>query len=551
MTPLQHFGHIDLAIVLGYLLLSFALAMAVRRHAGRLENFMVAGRGVNVYLGTASLAATEMGLVSLMYIAQLGYNGGFAGIVVGLCFGFWTLLTGWTGFVVKRLRATGAATVPEVLEKTYGPRVRWWAGLVVALGGVLNMGVFLRVGGDFIVTFTGLGDGGWQVLGVHVGYLQVIMTGLLALALVYTITGGMISVLAADLMQFIVMGIGLVVATLFAVGRAGWPRMMDTVQHTYGAGGFDPFAHPSMGPAYVAYIFLFMFAGSCTWQTSVARLLSSSDATTAARIYRWAGFYFVGRYALPIAWGVAALVLVDHSLFPPGDPRRSALAMPAALAGVLPSGFAGLILASMLAAEMSTDSGYLLSWATVIVRDLIKPMMMTTGGRMAPRTEVLAMRLCVLAIGLFLVVFGLWYEVAGNIWEYLSVTGTIYMASLTSMLIAGLYWKRAHPLGAYLSLAIGALCPLAGLAYNQLALRGLAGRRVPDYWFGLAALLLSALAMIVGSLVGSRRRQHELLEGTVDGGGLVVAGLVRGDGRGAGRAGDARPAGAVAEGGGR
>src|SRR5262249_8649334 len=106
-------------------------------------------------------------------------------------------------------------------------------------------------------------------------------------------------------------------------------------------------------------------------------------------------------------------------------------------------------------------------------------------------------------------------------------------------------------LGAYLSLVVGALCPLAGLAYNQLALHGLVGRRVPDYWFGLAALLLAALAVVGGSLVGSRRRPHELLDRAVDGRGLGRAGLVRGDDRGAGRSGDARPAGAVAEGGGR
>src|SRR5262245_66005305 len=98
--------------------------MAVRRYAGKLENFILAGRGVNAYLGAASLAATELGLVTCMYTGQLGYQAGFAGIFIGVATAFWVLPSGWTGVLVKRLRATGAATVPERFGRVYGPVVR-------------------------------------------------------------------------------------------------------------------------------------------------------------------------------------------------------------------------------------------------------------------------------------------------------------------------------------------------------------------------------------------------------------------------------------------
>ena len=55
-------------------------------------------------------------------------------------------LVGVTGFCIKPLRDSGVMTIPELFEKQFGPRIRWAAGVVIVLGGLLNMGVFLRDG---------------------------------------------------------------------------------------------------------------------------------------------------------------------------------------------------------------------------------------------------------------------------------------------------------------------------------------------------------------------------------------------------------------------
>jgi SSS family solute:Na+ symporter len=47
-------------------------------------------------------------------------------------------------------------TIPELFEKRFSVRVRWLAGLFVVLGGLLNMGIFLRLGGEFLVWATGM-----------------------------------------------------------------------------------------------------------------------------------------------------------------------------------------------------------------------------------------------------------------------------------------------------------------------------------------------------------------------------------------------------------
>src|SRR6185436_4738496 len=146
----------DGSIVGLYLLVTMIAGLAMRRYVGRVDDFLVAGREMNVYLGIASLAATEFGIVTCMYGAQLGYNYGFSGAILGVLSAGAMWLLGVTGFCIKPLRESGVMTLPELFERRFGPRIRWAAGVVIVLGGLLNMGVFLRVGGEFLVFACGL-----------------------------------------------------------------------------------------------------------------------------------------------------------------------------------------------------------------------------------------------------------------------------------------------------------------------------------------------------------------------------------------------------------
>ncbi len=186
---------IDGSIVGLYVLATMVAGLMVRRYVGRVEDFLVAGREMNLHLGIASLAATEFGIVTCMYTAQNGYKYGFAGTAPGILMFLAMLGVGLSGFCIRPLRESGVLTIPELFEKRFGPRVRWASGLVIVLGGLLNMGVFLRTGGEFLVTVCGLAP----------QYLEITMTVLLVAVAIYTILGGMISVLVTDYLQFIVM----------------------------------------------------------------------------------------------------------------------------------------------------------------------------------------------------------------------------------------------------------------------------------------------------------------------------------------------------------
>ena len=526
----MHLAPIDWIIIVVYLVGCMAAGIWMRRFVRGVEDFAVAGRAMDLNLGIASLAATELGLVTVMYTAQLGFTNGFAGATIGVLMAGAMYLVGRTGFVIGPLRRAGVMTIPELFQKRFGVRVRWLAGLFVVLGGLLNMGIFLRLGGEFLVAATGM----------PAHWLEWVMTALLGMILIYTVLGGMLSVLVTDYLQFIVKGAGIVVTSIIVITTLGWNNLVTGLWlcfdgsvagtgQTLKSHPFNPFDSTNFGWCYLLWQLAFQIAVVTTWQTQVSRVLSARDETTARKMYRRTAFYFVGRFGLPGLWGAAALVYFSqHGGLPPELQKlpanvASLQATPAFLGILLPTGFIGLLLAAALAAEMSTDSGYLLTWATVIYNDLIMPCVKRPVSQAA---RLLITRGLVLAIGLFLLFYGLWYEMPGNAWDYLAVTGNIYLASVFTLLVAGLYWRRATATGAYAALVLGAIGPITFLVVNllvvkanQLAAHAPATLSFVDSWLmrfhetyphagsippavaGASSFALAFLGMIAGSLL--------------------------------------------------
>jgi solute:Na+ symporter, SSS family len=475
---------VDGSIIGLYLLVTMVAGIMVRKYVGKVEHFLVAGREMNVYLGIASLAATEFGVVTCMYTAQNGYRYGFSGAVPGLLQAAAMFLIGVTGFCIKPLRDSGVMTIPELFEKKFGPRIRWAAGVVIVLGGLLNMGVFLRTGGEFLV----------QVTGMNIRYLEITMTALLLMVAVYTILGGMLSVLVTDFLQFVVMSIGLIVVTIVIISKVGWGTIITAVETKLGAGGFNPFVNSDLGWEFVLFNLMLNTAAVLTWQTTIVRVLSSKDTKTGLKVYKGTAFFFVSRFMIPGIWGMAALAYLTATQVG----TNTLGAMPMLLSQLLPAGLMGLLIAAMLAADMSTDSSYMITWAGVIYNDIMAPF------RKKPWSEkkgLLWNRSIVALIGVFLLVFGLWYPLKGDLWTYLGVTGTIYLSSMSVLLIACSYWKKSNNWGATAAIFFGAVIPVTFLVLEQLPSTAGLAKRIGPYYSGIATYLIVAAAMIIGSLL--------------------------------------------------
>lgn len=479
----MHFSwFLDGGIIGAYILASLLVGLSLRKYVGNVEDYLVAGREVNLYAGMASLAATEFGIVTCMAAAQLGYRYGFSGAIVGLLLCISMFLVGKTGFCIKPLRDANAMTLPEFFEKKYSPRVRWAAGVIIVIGGLLNTGVFLRTGGEFLVA----------VVGIDSNYLEITMTILLIVVGLYTVLGGMISVLVTDFLQFILMSTGMIIVTIYIIFTVGWGNIVNAVSETYGAAGFNPFINEKLGWQYVAYTFLTVSATVLTWQTMIARVLSSKDSTIAKKMYTKTSFFYVVRSLIPVTWGLAALTIWK----PEALGGLPITAMPKFLSTVIPTGLIGIVVAAMLAADMSTDSSYLLGWASVIYNDIIGVL---HKGTWSEKRKVLVNKLLVAAIGLFLLFYGLWYPLKSDLWVYMTLTASIYSVSVSTLLIAACYWKKANTWGAYAAIVVGAATPLLFLIMQQIPTTMELAKRIGPYYSGILAFVFAWIAMIIGS----------------------------------------------------
>ena len=482
---MTNFTWLDGSIVGVYILATMIAGIAVRKYVGKVEHYLIAGREMNLYLGIASLAATEFGIVTCMYTAQSGYVNGFSGAVPGVLAALSMFFVGYTGFCVKPLRDAGVMTIPELFEIRFGKRIRWLSGVVIVLGGLLNMGVFLLTGGDFLVT----------VCGFDPKYLEITMTVLLVSVAVYTVLGGMLSVLVTDFLQFVVMSAGLLAVTVLILVNIGWEQLTSAVEQRYGAGGFNPFVHPKMGWEYVVANAMLSMAMVLTWQTTIQRLLAAKDTRTGRQVYTRTSFFFLCRWLIPVVWGITALAVLTPEEV--GD--NTLMAMPMLLSKIVPMGLMGILVAAMLAADMSTDASYMITWSSVIYNDILAPF---HKGQWTDKRGLLISRFIVALIGIFLLFYGLWYPLRGNLWDYLTVTANIYLSSMVILLIACCYWKRSNSWGAAGAILSGAIIPITFLVLEQLpATRHFAKDIVGPHFANIATYLIAGSAMIAGSLL--------------------------------------------------
>jgi len=487
-----NFRTIDWVIVCVYICIPVVIGIVVRKYVRGLSDFIVAGRSLRLFIAIATLTGTELGLVTVMYNSELGFLHGLSAFHVGLIETFCILAIGLTGFIVYKLRQLRVMTIPEFYEMRFGRDVRIVGGIILALGGILNMGLFLQAGARFMMGVTGYSNPAG---------LKLFMSAMLVMVLVYTVLGGMVSVVLNDFLQFVVLSIGMLVGSVFAVSSIGLDNLFKAPETVDKISWFSPVSEGSgFGTLYVLFMVILTFSAGALWQSGTLRALSAKTPRVAKQLYSWSSISYLARRVIPMLWGVCAFVFVSRTpgllaAFQGPEALNSQFGMPIFIAKILPSGFLGLIAAGMFAAFMSTHDSYLLSWSSVITQDIVAPL---RRGRLSDRGRLLSTRITIVAIGLFLLIWGLWFEAPVSLWNYMAVTGTIYLAGAFTVVTAGLYWKRASRAGAKIALFAGLVAVLGIGPWTR-------GTDVPFYlsdkFIGVMTFVLAALGMVLGSFL--------------------------------------------------
>lgn len=489
----MNFHTIDWIVLLLYLGLSIFIGIRAKKYVENMEGYFVAGRRVKVALGSATLIATEIGVVTFMYFGELGYVTGFSCFALGIIGVIGYLVIGKTGFIVSGLRRLKVITIPEFYEVRFGRHVRLLGGILLFLGGVLNMGIFLKMDGLFLT----------ETMGFSPDVLAIVMTAMLLVVISYTALGGMFSVVITDFMQFVILSLGMLVATVFVLQRVGFAEIAATVTRQFGEAGVNPAVNPRFGWTFLFWMLIGSVALSALNQPAASKSFASENPEVARKVFLYTGVTLAGRYMIPMFWGVAALAVYGPSL-------NSTIAMPRLLGAAVPSGFLGLMIAGMLAASMSTYSAYMLAWSSVATRDIISPLVKR---EFSEKTTMTLTRVITGLIGLFILTFGLWYRIPATAFQYTAITGTMYVAGAFGCVVGGLYWKKANIVGAYASLVLGGLAPILFLVLDLVK-----SALPPGMLFfvdvnisGFLSFFLAAGGMIIGSLLTQKSHPPRVL----------------------------------------
>lgn len=471
----SHFSFFDWVLVLGFLAFYAYLGIRARAHSSSVDEFLVMGRRLGPVWGVATLAATETGLITLIYFAEEAYLSGFVALIIALLAAVTMFFVGWTGLIVRKLRELEIRTVPEYMESRFNTRVRTIAGLATFIVGVLNMGIFLQAESNFMAI----------IMGIPESRILLVMAVMLVVVVAYTMLGGMYSVVLTDVVQFIAIVAGVGITTLLIFSNAGgWGGMAEAVDRRYGDAGFYIWKAPRYGPLFLSWTLLYYLSGWSSWQPVVARILSMRDIATALKLYRISSLFMFMRAAFPMVWGIGALAIL-------GRTGESSMALPQMLARIVPAGLIGIVTIGFLSASMSTYSSYFLAFSSILFQDVIGPHTKRLPGG---KGRVKAVQAGVLVIGAFIYIWGSFYHFPESVFRYITLSGSLSFAATLTVLIGGIYWKRANVWGAYCAFLGSAIPPITCLAIPSID---------PTY-AGLLSFTLAPAGLILGSLAFGR-----------------------------------------------
>lgn len=525
----MHLQSTDWIIVITAFLLFAGMAAWSGRQSKSVSGFLVSGRCAGRYLLTIAAGMVWIDAINIIGMFELFYVGGFPAMGWGLMIQPpLAVLMAVSGWAVYRFRETRAMTVPQYLEMRYSRGVRITAGVVAWTAGMINFGIYPAVSAHFISCFCGL-PAHIALAGMQVPVFPLLMAAMMAVTLLFVFHGGHITVLVMDFCQGFFINVAAILLVLI-VGFTwlNWHEVVEVLnQAPADASLLDP-AHTSNVRDFNLWYFLISTIGMFYNRLSnfqgqafdaAARTPHEGRMGNVLAQIRWHTlclFFMVMVLAAQTALKHPAHATLGHSIqawldvlqSQHGAAVRGQMTVSTALAFILPVGGKGLFLAIMVAAMISSKSAFIHSFGSIFVQDVVMPFRKT---QPEPARQLRWLRLSMLGVTTFAVLFGCLYRQTESILMYFALSNTLWLGGSGAILIGGLYWKKGTTRGAYAAMGVGAALGLSGFAIMQgwekwfgSPLRfGLAGHNFelnPQWWL-LFTMVASTLTYIGVSLM--------------------------------------------------
>ncbi len=367
----------DWAVIAVYFAGMAWIAWVVRRRARTTEGYFVGGRSMPGWAVGFSIAGTAISSITFMALPADAFKTAWLRMLPNFVLPLGVLAGSL--FFLRFYRDGRTTTAFEFLEKRFGPSTRLYAAFAFVVGQVLRISMILFLLGQLTRELTGLSPvASIMVAGLFVGG--------------YTAAGGIEAVVWTDVAETVILTLGgaACLAIVIAKVPGGLPEILTTAwahgKLSFSDLGSDGALHPTtLGLTLTEKsISMMLLVGLGHWlteyacnQNMVQKYCASASTREARRalwigcwwmLPLWIGFQLLGtalwvfyqRFPTPTSTGILAGTVTAERI------------VPHFVVTQLPVGLAGLVVAGVLAAAMSTLDSALNAIATVGVVDVYR-----------------------------------------------------------------------------------------------------------------------------------------------------------------------------------
>ncbi|MEM7001862.1 MAG: sodium:solute symporter family protein [Pseudomonadota bacterium] len=408
-----------------YLLVMISIGViSARRASAQAADFMLAGRTLPLWLCTATIMATWLGGGSMLGVSGQTYEGGLLDVIAdpfGAALGIF--LVGL--FVIRLVRRLQLVTVIDFFLMRFGRPATIVAAFAIVLSGVAWAGALMVAFGTILNVLTGVP----LVWGILIGGLIVVG---------YTAIGGMWAVAMTDLIQLIVMILGLVILTTIVVldmggVSAAWSQIP--------AEKLNLLPLENDAPSWLNYLRAWFIIGvsNLASQSLLQRGLAAKDERTA----QWA--YYFGAVGFLIIGLIPALLGILASVTMPGVEDKQTLLPLLAEAHLHPLLMA-LFVGAVLAAIMSSADSALLAASSVISMNLLPLLQPAASEAQKLRWARFSIPICGLVAGGTALQFQ-------AIYDLIVEANAVLLAAVVVPFVLGIWWQKTNRVGVQAGMA--------------------------------------------------------------------------------------------------
>jgi SSS family solute:Na+ symporter len=452
-TTSIHLTGIDWAIVVLYALTIVAIGLLVTKKPKNSEAYFLAGRSLRWPMIGGSLFAANISAEHFVALAGSGF-------AVGIAIAAWEwsavfclapLILLFLPFYIRNK----IYTVPEFLERRFGPSVRMTFSLfMIVLSVLAKISISLWAASLVMMPVFGL-QNGLDIFGVHFGGQTVLIWSIGLMTAIYTMKGGLKAVVITDSLQSVVLlvaGFILLWIGMDAVG--GWDGMkagLDIAQAKTGRDYLN-MIQPATDESvpWFGMMTATVLVGSFYWsmdQVLVQRVFAAKSLNEGRLGATFCGFLKLTTPFILVMPGIIALALYHQGklampLDLQGKPISDA-AYPTLLGTLMPHGLLGLTVAGIAAALMGHISATYNSISTLVTRDIFMKFKPDADSS----TQIRVGRLAVLTVFILGATWAPLIGKAKSMFDYLQAVQSYMMIPFAAIFFLGVFWKRITTAG--------------------------------------------------------------------------------------------------------